>query len=868
MASGVARLHLTLPNGPMRSLIGVAVAFMSTAAVLGMRLSLDDLLSGNAPLLAFVLAVAVTAIIAGFWPGLLATALSALAGTYFFLEPTWGVDGTAQAVRLVLFLLVGLLISSLSASLHRALAQSRADHEALALSEAELRSTLAQLEARVARRTAELERQVRERETVEAELRRAKDGLERRVAERTAELESLLSRFRATFENAAVGIAHLALDGRWLFVNQKLCDILEYSREELVGRPFDEPSHPDDRAQIRAELERMKSGETSGFALEKRYFRKDGQLVWVNLTAAMQRDADGRPELVIAVIEDISGRKQASATARVAREEKARSLVQLEAIVSSMTEGLMVFDAEAKIVTMNPSAVTILGFESEEELRSSSARGANLFEVWDLAGQPIPLEQWPISRVVAGETFSTIEVRVRRKDNGASRILSYGGRPVRDENGKVVLAVTTFRDVTAQRRAEEEREMLLESERAARAEAERASRVKDEFVATLSHELRTPLTAILGWAQILRKPGNITPERLQKGLETIERNTRLQAQLVSDLLDMSRIVTGKIRLDVKPADLASVLEASLESVRHAAEAKHIRVRRSHVDTGGPVMVDPARIQQVIWNLLSNAIKFTPAGGQVDVSLSRTPSHVTIAIEDTGHGISQEFLPQLFGRFRQADSSATRKYGGLGLGLAIVKHIVELHGGRVRAESAGLGAGSRFVVELPLVTASQEADTPDTSHGSLHALPAATCTTPELAGVKVLVVEDEPDTRDLVKRLLEECHAEVTTAASAPEALGMLGRELPDVLVSDLGMPGMDGYALIRQIRTAQGVGSSELPALALTAFARPEDKERALSAGYEAHLAKPVEPSELVATVAGLSSLREKQRANGQSNVR
>jgi PAS domain S-box-containing protein len=846
------------------------VAFLSTAAVLGMRLSLENLLSGNAPLLAFVLAVAVTAIIAGFWPGLLATVLSAVAGTCFFLEPTWGIDGSAEVIRLLLFFLVGLLISSLSASLHRALAQSRADHEALADSEAALRTTLAQLEGRVARRTAELERQVRERETVEAALRRAKNELERRVAERTAELESLLSRFRGTFENAAVGIAHLALDGRWLFVNQKLCDILAYSREDLVGHPFDELAHPGDRAQNAAEFERMNSGESGGFAREKRYFRKDGQLVWVNLTAALQRDADGRPEIIIAVIEDISTRKQASAIARLAREEKARSLVQLEAIVSSMTEGLMVFDAEAKIVTMNPSAVTILGLESEEELRSLSARGANLFEVSDLAGQTVPLEQWPISRVVAGETFSAIEVRVRRKDNGASWILSYGGRPVRDESGKVVLAVTTFRDVTAQRRAEEEREMLLESERAARAEAERASRVKDEFVATLSHELRTPLTAILGWAQVLRKPGNATPERLEKGLATIERNTRLQAQLVSDLLDVSRIVTGKIRLDVKPVNLASVFEASLESVRHAADAKHIHVRRSHVDIGGPVMVDPARIQQVIWNLLSNAIKFTPTGGQVDVSLSRTPSHASITIEDTGHGISQEFLPQLFGRFRQADSSATRKHGGLGLGLAIVKHLVELHGGRVRAESGGLGKGARFVVELPLVTPSQEVDAPKGSQGSTQDLPraAVTCMTPELAGVKVLVVEDEPDTRELVKRLLEECHAEVVTAASAPEALGILGREIPDVLVSDLGMPGMDGYALIRQIRTTEGVGAADVPALALTAFARPEDKQRALSAGYEAHLAKPVEPSELVATVAGLSSLRDKPRGNGHSRVK
>jgi CheY-like chemotaxis protein len=394
--------------------------------------------------------------------------------------------------------------------------------------------------------------------------------------------------------------------------------------------------------------------------------------------------------------------------------------------------------------------------------------------------------------------------------------------------------------------------------------------VKDEFVATLSHELRTPLTAILGWAQILRKPGNVTPERLEKGLETIERNTRLQAQLVSDLLEMSRIVTGKIRLDVKPADLSSVLDAALESVRHAAEAKHIRVRRSGDDIGGRVMIDAARIQQVVWNVLSNAIKFTPAGGQVNVSLSRTPSHVTITIEDTGQGISAEFLPQLFGRFRQADSSATRKHGGLGLGLAIVKHLVELHGGRVRAESEGAGKGARFVVELPLVAASQDEGVKELSSQAHEDAPraTATCAAPELAGVKVLVVEDEPDTRELVKRLLEECHAEVVTAESAPEALGMLGRERPDVLVSDIGMPGMDGYALIRQIRAAQGVGAAGLPAVALTAFARPEDKQRALSAGYEAHLAKPVEPSTLVATVAGLSSLREKQRASSQSRIK
>lgn len=405
-------------------------------------------------------------------------------------------------------------------------------------------------------------------------------------------------------------------------------------------------------------------------------------------------------------------------------------------------------------------------------------------------------------------------------------------------------------DVTARKQAEEEREVLLESERAARSEAERTSRLKDEFLATLSHELRTPLNAILGWSQMLRRQSS-DPDMLE-GLEVIERNSRVQTQLIEDLLDMSRIISGKMRLDVQPLDLQQVVRAAVLSVQPAAQAKDIRVQTLLDPNAGPVRGDPARLQQCLWNLVSNAVKFTPRGGKIQIALQCVNSHAEVRVSDTGIGIKPEFLPFIFDRFRQADASTTRSHGGLGLGLAIVRNLVELHGGRVRATSPGEGQGSTFVVELPLMVVHPLPEAGEVRHP--RALPEpGPLVLPDLAAVVVLVVDDEADARDLIRRVLEECGAEVWMASSAREALEVLKRAPVGIILSDIGMPGEDGYEFIRQVRTLPYESGGSTPAAALTAFARPEDRTRALLAGYHAHLSKPVEPMELAALVARLA---------------
>jgi len=415
---------------------------------------------------------------------------------------------------------------------------------------------------------------------------------------------------------------------------------------------------------------------------------------------------------------------------------------------------------------------------------------------------------------------------------------------------QAAVAIDNTRLYEAAQRAAEERKELLESEREARAEAERTSQMKDEFLATLSHELRTPLSAILGWAQVLRR-GMRDAADLQRGLQTIERNARAQAQLIEDLLDMSRITSGKVLLDVQVLSPTVFIDAAIETLRPAAEAKSIRLEK-HYDAGtGMISGDPARLQQVIWNLLSNAIKFTLQGGLVQVGLRPADGNVEIAVRDSGVGIAPAFITHVFERFRQGDASTTRQHGGLGLGLSIVKHLIEQHGGTVRVDSEGEGRGACFTVELPAANQQLMARA-----GRARYSPPSPLTPDivlrDLSRVKVLVVDDEPDARDLIKRILSDCNAIVTTADSARAALDAFHAAPPDVLLSDLGMPDMDGFGLLAEVRKLGSAAGGDVPAVALTAFARSEDRLRALEAGFAAHISKPVEPSQLIATVANM----------------
>jgi PAS domain S-box-containing protein len=419
---------------------------------------------------------------------------------------------------------------------------------------------------------------------------------------------------------------------------------------------------------------------------------------------------------------------------------------------------------------------------------------------------------------------------------------------------QAAVAIDNTRLYEAAQRAAEERKELLESERMARAEAERTSNMKDEFLATLSHELRTPLSAILGWAQVLRR-GTRGPDDLQRGLQTIERNARAQAQLIEDLLDMSRITSGKVMLDIQTVAPSVFIDAAIETLRPAAEAKNIRLEKDYDSGTGMIAGDPARLQQVIWNLLSNAIKFTPRDGLVQVLVRPNGENVEIAVRDSGAGIAAEFLTHVFERFRQGDSSTTRQHGGLGLGLSIVKHLIEQHGGTVAVASEGEQKGACFTVELPAATPQAIAARPDRARYSPPSPLTPDIVLRDLSGMTVLVVDDEPDARDLIKRILSDCNAVVHTAANASAALEALRSSPPDLLISDLGMPGMDGFALLAAVRALPAAEGGTVPAVALTAFARSEDRLRALEAGFSSHISKPVEPSQLIATAANMKSL-------------
>jgi PAS domain S-box-containing protein len=543
-----------------------------------------------------------------------------------------------------------------------------------------------------------------------------------------------------------------------------------------------------------------------------------------------------------------------AARERAARAAAERSAEETRAVTARLAQQYRLFDAALSAARDYIFILTLDG-------RFTYANNA-LLELWGLAadeafGKSLAELKYPSEveaqlmanlRRVVESRLPVTDATEYRSPSGTLGYYEYILAPVFDEGDRVVSVGGTSRDITARRQEEIERQQLLESERAARSEAERASRLKDEFLATLSHELRTPLNAILGWAQLLRRGGG--DETLMEGLDVIERNAKVQTQLIEDLLDMSRIISGKIRLDVQRVDLAAVVDAAVEAVRPSASLKGLQIRKLLDPLAGPVMGDPNRLQQVVWNLLTNAIKFTPKLGRIEVILERINSHVEIHVSDTGQGIKPEFLPHVFERFRQADGSTTRRHGGLGLGLSIVKSLVELHGGKVRVTSAGEGLGSTFTITLPLAVVKHEGPR---EHPTTPRLMSGDCDSLSLQGLKVLVVDDEPDARELVKRLLEECHAQVFTAASAAEGLAVLSRERPDVLLSDIGMPGTDGYAFMRQVRQLPHADGGKIPAIALTAFARSEDRTRAMIAGYQVHLSKPVEHQELIATVASLA---------------
>ncbi len=681
-------------------------------------------------------------------------------------------------------------------------------------------------------------------------------------------------RFRTAVEASPNGMVMIDEQGKIVLVNAQTEQLFGYGRDELIGRSVELliPQRLHEYAHFHEVFLENPQARSMGAGRELFGLRKDGSEFPVEI--GLNPIATEQGLRVLASVVDITQRRAAESAVRESEE-------RLRTLMNAIPAIIWTADADGAATSFNNQWFEYTGLSAAESLSGLRRR----IQATPPNGEP-NIEANPLTRgwmravhdddreVSAGRWQSSVEqgvdfeceLRLRRHD-GAYRWFLIRALPLRDERNTITGWFGTTTDIEDRKLAEQERDELLASERAARSEAERASKAKDEFVATLSHELRTPMTAILGWAQMLRS-GNLPADQQEQGYDIILRNARVQTQLIEDLLDMSRIMSGKIRLEVRSVELPTVVDAAIETVQPGAQAKEIRLETNIDRNIAPIRGDADRLQQVIWNLLSNAIKFTPRGGRVAVSLQQVESHIEIIVHDTGEGISEEFLPHIFERFRQADPSTTRRHGGLGLGLAIAKQLIELHGGSITADSEGEGQGTTFTIRLPVsvvrATADDDLLDEEFTRGAGKRITRtrqrglmAQRDRSSLTGVRVLIVEDEPDARQLISSVLSAQGASVESAASGLEGLDRLGTFRPDVVVSDIGMPEMDGYEFIRSLRSRPREEGGRAPAVALTAFARTEDRTRSLLAGYQLHVSKPVDPAELIASVASLASMAE-----------
>lgn len=632
--------------------------------------------------------------------------------------------------------------------------------------------------------------------------------------------------------------------------NRAAQEIFGYTAEEMIGQSITKIIPPEQMNEEPLILERIRRGERVDH-YESRRRRKDGRIIDVSLTISPIKDHLGQVTGASKIVRDITERR------RWREAEIAQSF--LGALVESADDAIISKDLDGIVTSWNPAAERLYGYTAAE-----------------MIGKPIGLlipaehpdeEPQILERIRRGERIEHYETTRVRKD-GRVIDVSITVSPIRDGLGRIFGASKIARDITERKRAQNrEREVLKQAEESrlqaerALAEAEQANRTKDEFLATISHELRTPLTSILGWTRMLVN-GHVGPERHSHVFEIIDRNARSQAQLVEDLLDISRIISGKLRVEFRSVDMPGLVHAAIEAVRPSAEAKNIRIDSIFSSGGGPITGDADRLQQVVWNLLSNAIKFTPNGGCVQVELRRVESQLELRVTDNGIGIGAEFLPNVFNRFSQADASTTRSRGGLGMGLAIVKSLVELHGGVVFASSPGHGEGSVFTVKLPISAAHRHATRGPVERPALH---SEVMQSSELVGLRILIVDDERDTLEMLRFIFDECGSIVETAQSAEAALALYDVWHPDILISDIGMPGMDGYDLIRVVRGERG---SRIPAVALTAMSRINDRLKALTAGYQMHVSKPIEPIELITIVSSLVGLVNRRPGQDSGEIR
>jgi len=650
-------------------------------------------------------------------------------------------------------------------------------------------------------------------------------------------------RFRLLVEGV-IDYAIFMLDpqGHVLTWNTGAKRIEGYEANEIIGQHFSKFYPPEALQRHLPEHELQVAGTEGRLEDEGWRVRKDGTRFWANVVITALRDDTGVLRGFAEVTRDLTQRREHEEALR-------RSEERYRLLVEGLSEyAVFMLDPNGYVMTWNSGAERIKGYRADEIIGQHFSK----FHPLDA------LESgWPEHELhVATETGRFVEDGWRIRKDGKRFWANVTITALRDRSGHLHGFAKLTRDLSERKRTEAleadgvQGKEMLEAERSARIAAQRAARMKDEFLATLSHELRTPLNSILGWTQILRRQGTPKPEDFHRAMEVIERNTRAQAKLIEDLLDLSRVMSGRIRLDVQQTAIVEVVRGAIESAEPIAQTKGVRLETVLDPRGGTVSGDPGRLQQIVWNLLTNAIKFTPKGGKIQVLLQRINSHIEVSVSDTGIGISASFLPYVFDRFSQSDSSTTRSQGGLGLGLAISKQLVELHGGSLHAKSPGEGQGATFIVNLPLKILETEAASANRAHPT-HPVPEEQSILPRLEGVHALVVDDEADARDLIQRVLQEQGAIVSVVASGAEAIRIMETSRPDILISDVGMPDMDGYQLMRRIRASEPQGR-RIPAVALTAFARAEDRKRALLAGYQSHVAKPVDTAELLIVIAGL----------------
>jgi PAS domain S-box-containing protein len=646
-------------------------------------------------------------------------------------------------------------------------------------------------------------------------------------------------------ETTPLMLTRCSRDLKYVFANRAYADLVGLEPRELRGKPIVDVLGKQGLAAIQPYVDRVLAGEQAEYEQEV-HFNTAGTR-YLRAVYRPHRDKSGEITGWMESISDLTERRRAEEEQRRTQSElhevqrrTEKDLQHLALIVENTDDVIVGRDLDGLVTSWNAAAERLFGYTAEEMIGRPISRLL----------PPDRRNEEPeiLTRLRQGERIEHYET-VRRAKDGRLIEVSLTSSAIKDANGKVIGFSKIARDITDQKKAEAERDALLKSEHAARAQAEEANRVKDEFLAVLSHELRTPLNAILGWANLLRT-GKLDEQNIERALEIVERNATAQSKLIEGVLDVSRIVSGKLQLDVRPLHLSTVVEAAVDSVRPMADAKNMTLRVNNGAEPEPLVHgDASRLQQVVWNLLSNAVKFSPAGGEISVSLQQVNSAVEIAVTDQGQGIPTEFLPHVFDRFRQADSSTTRKHGGLGLGLAIVRHLVELHGGAVTAESEGAGRGATFRVRLQAITKGEQAAAAKTAGQVPQIDPIAA-----LAGLKILVVDDHEDGREVLAEMLSMCDAEVKVAGSANEAISTIREWRPQVIVSDISMPEVDGYTFIRQLREIET--HRDIPAIAVTAHALAEDRERALAAGFQNHLAKPIQLAELALSIATITGRR------------